>query len=132
MESHLNVLLRENERLRVALSRLHRWALAQEGDCMFSGDHPIAQAAAALNGVTFRGSTPGVLVADKVQLPDKARAGIEVLHQVVESLLTTSRYVDEEGEATMALADLSACIADPPFKLGTGGVDSVGGGKTNG
>lgn len=31
-----------------ALRRLHDWALAQEGDCMFSGDHPIAQAAAAL------------------------------------------------------------------------------------
>ena len=34
--------------LREALGRLHAWALAQEGDCMFSGDHPIAQAAAAL------------------------------------------------------------------------------------
>jgi hypothetical protein len=67
----------------------------------------------------------GVDSPDKVQLPDKARAGIEVLHQVVESLLTTSRYVDEEGEATQALADLSACIADPPFRLAgssTGGV----------
>jgi hypothetical protein len=53
----------------------------------------------------------------KVQLPDKARAGIEELHRVVESLLTTSRYVDEEGEATQALADLSDCIADPPFRL---------------
>jgi hypothetical protein len=31
-----------------ALRRLHDWALAQEGDCMFSGDHPIAQAAAVL------------------------------------------------------------------------------------
>jgi hypothetical protein len=64
----------------------------------------------------------GVALPEKVQMPDKARAGIEVLHRVVESLLTTSRYVDEEGEATMALADLSACIADPPFKLGTSGV----------
>ncbi len=53
----------------------------------------------------------------RVALPEKARAGIEVLHTVVESLLTTSRYVDEEGEATMALADLSGCIADPPFTL---------------
>ena len=34
--------------LREALGRLHAWALAQEGDCMFSGDHPIAQAAVAL------------------------------------------------------------------------------------
>lgn len=48
MVSHLNVLLRENERLRDALRRLHDWALAQQGDCMFSGDHPIAQAAAVL------------------------------------------------------------------------------------
>jgi hypothetical protein len=31
-----------------ALARLHSWALAQQGDCMFSADHPIAQAAAAL------------------------------------------------------------------------------------
>jgi len=54
---------------------------------------------------------------EKVQLPDRARAGIEILRLVVESLLTTSRYVDEEGEATLALAELSACICDPPFKL---------------
>ena len=53
----------------------------------------------------------------KVQLPDKARAGIVVLRNVVESLLTTSRYVDEEGEATYALADLSDCVAEPPFRL---------------
>jgi len=58
-----------------------------------------------------------VSACDKVQMPDKARAGIEVLHRVVESLLTTSRYVDEEGEATQALANLSDCIADPPFRL---------------
>lgn len=51
MISHLNLTLRENERLRAALRRLHDWALAQEGDCMFSGDHPIAQAAAVLAGV---------------------------------------------------------------------------------
>ena len=38
----------ENAALREALRRLHDWALAQQGDCMFSGDHPIAQAAAAL------------------------------------------------------------------------------------
>lgn len=30
------------------LKRLHDWALAQQGDCMFSGDHPIAQAAAVI------------------------------------------------------------------------------------
>lgn len=59
----------------------------------------------------------GVPASEKVQLPEKARAGIEVLHRVVESLLTTSRYVDEEGEATQALADLSDCIADPPFRI---------------
>lgn len=64
----------------------------------------------------------GVDVPDKVQLPEKARAGIEVLRDVVEKLLTTSRYVDEEGEATLALADMAACIADPPFRLaGTSG-----------
>jgi hypothetical protein len=62
-------------------------------------------------------AAPGVQACDQVQMPDKARAGIEVLHQVVESLLTTSRYVDEEGEATQSLADLASCIANPPFKL---------------
>jgi hypothetical protein len=36
-------------REREALRRLHDWALAQQGDCMFSGDHPIAQAAAVLS-----------------------------------------------------------------------------------
>lgn len=66
----------------------------------------------------------GVPASERVQLPEKARAGIEVLHRVVESLLTTSRYVDEEGEATQALADLSDCIADPPFTL-AGGVPAV-------
>jgi hypothetical protein len=35
-----------------ALARLHDWAVAQEVNCMFSGDHPIAQAAAVLAGVT--------------------------------------------------------------------------------
>jgi hypothetical protein len=40
-------------RERDALKRLHDWALAQQGDCLFSGDHPIAQAAAAL------GTDPG-------------------------------------------------------------------------
>jgi hypothetical protein len=54
---------------------------------------------------------------ERVMMPEKAHAGIEVLHRVVDSLLTTSRYVDEEGEATFALADLLACIADPPFRL---------------
>jgi hypothetical protein len=34
--------------VRATLKRLHDWALAQEGDCMFSANHPIAQAAAAL------------------------------------------------------------------------------------
>lgn len=48
MISGLNLLLRERDRLREALRRLHDWALAQEGDCMFSGDHPIAKAAAIL------------------------------------------------------------------------------------
>lgn len=67
-----------------------------------------------------RFETVGAAPDGKVQLPEKARAGIEVLHHVVESLLTTSRYVDEEGEATMALADLSSCIAEPPFRLATG------------
>jgi hypothetical protein len=52
MVSHLNVLLRENQQLRDALRRLHDWVLAQEGDCMFSGDHPIAQAAAVLQART--------------------------------------------------------------------------------
>jgi hypothetical protein len=28
-----------------ALRRLHDWAVAQEGGCVFSGDHPIAVAA---------------------------------------------------------------------------------------
>jgi hypothetical protein len=42
----------ETNKLREALQRLHDWALAQEGDCMFSGDHPIAQAAAVLAGVS--------------------------------------------------------------------------------
>lgn len=50
MISGLNLLLRERDSLREALQRLHDWALDQEGDCMFSGDHPIAQAAIALNG----------------------------------------------------------------------------------
>jgi hypothetical protein len=36
------------KRLASALRRLHDWALAQQGDCMFSADHPIAQAAAVL------------------------------------------------------------------------------------
>lgn len=66
------------------------------------------------------GVSAAAAASDKVQMPDKAHAGIEVLHRVVEALLTTSRYVDEEGEATMALADLLACIADPPFKLRDG------------
>jgi hypothetical protein len=35
-------------RLREALRRLHDWALEQMGECMFSADHPIAQAASAL------------------------------------------------------------------------------------
>jgi hypothetical protein len=70
----------------------------------------------ALEAVFTRGLAP----TDKVQMPDKARAGIEVLHQVVESLLTTSRYVDEEGGATQALADLSSCMADPPFRMASG------------
>lgn len=52
MISGLNMVLRERDRLREELQRLHAWALAQEGDCMFSGDHPIAQAAAVLAGVT--------------------------------------------------------------------------------
>jgi hypothetical protein len=73
----------------------------------------------------------GVAPSEKVQMPDKARAGIEVLHRVVESLLTTSRYVDEEGEATQALADLSDCIADPPFTLAAG-VPGTDGGRDAG
>jgi hypothetical protein len=47
--STLNLLLHERDQLRAALARLHAWALAQEkGDCMYSGDHPLAQAAAVL------------------------------------------------------------------------------------
>lgn len=55
--------------------------------------------------------------ASKVQMPDRARAGIEALHYAVEQLLTTGRYVDEEGEATAAMADLLSCIAEPEFQL---------------
>jgi hypothetical protein len=51
MISGLNLLLRERDRLREALARLHAWALSQqEGDCIYSGDHPLARAAIALNG----------------------------------------------------------------------------------
>jgi hypothetical protein len=55
----------EAERLAKALRRLHDWVLAQEGDCMFSGDHPIAQAAAAL-------STYGWFRSDAVLAESKA------------------------------------------------------------
>ncbi len=48
--SGFNLLLRERGQLREALTRLHNWALAQEGDCVYSGDHPVAQAAIALYG----------------------------------------------------------------------------------
>lgn len=43
------LLAREDQRILV-LRRLHDWALAQQGGCVFSGDHPIAQAAATLAG----------------------------------------------------------------------------------
>ena len=69
------------------------------------------------NAVEFVPPTLGVNPSALVQMPDKARAGIEALHCAIESLLTTGRFVDEEGEATHALADLAECIANPPFKL---------------
>jgi hypothetical protein len=53
----------------------------------------------------------------RTQLPEKARAGIEVLHRVVERLLTTASFEDEEGDETFKLAELLECIADPPLKL---------------
>lgn len=76
---------------------------------------------------------PGVNPSALVQMPDKARAGIEALHCAIESLLTTGRFVDEEGEATHALADLAECIANPPFKLKDAhGVQTPDGGENNG
>lgn len=92
-----------------ARSAIQRWGYGRFADAL--------EAAAV--------SPRGVAVApapERVQLPEKARAGIEVLRDVVEKLLTTSRYVDEEGEATLALADMASCIADPPFRLATSGV----------
>lgn len=47
--STLNLLLQERTVLRDTLAQLHAWALAQEeGDCMYSAGHPVAQAAAIL------------------------------------------------------------------------------------
>jgi hypothetical protein len=44
------LVLRKPDSVREALLRLHAWVLEQEGESTFDGDHPIAQAAAALYG----------------------------------------------------------------------------------
>lgn len=66
-----------------------------------------------VNGVALIDSVP----TDKVHLPERARAGIEVLHRITEALCTTDRYEDRTGAEALALYGLLSCIAEPEFRL---------------
>lgn len=103
--------------LRQAMEAL--WVCAEHNALHFGENHnTVIQSRAALSAIKAELAAPSLpLTSDKVQMPDKARQGIEALHYAVDQLLTTGRYVDEEGEATSAIADLLSCIADPPFRL---------------